>query len=226
MQPNPARFVIGSAETSQLACLDEHAYRAHTEQMLRISHGSGASSALVRVEVCPADELPAGVPAAQDGHPAPLPTAGPRRQGGQRTRFNAETARAAGRASAAKRAELAALRNLGLRDAEPAALAPYLADARAFSVAERARLARSVGGGVCEGSAALLVDAGALATAASRAAYAAGDAALGARLSAEARSNLLGAHELCAREAKARACTPGARPEWETRLFGAKEPQI
>jgi hypothetical protein len=106
---------------------------------------------------------------------------------------------------------LALLAGLGLQGLTPEFLAGFLKAADEFSEAERTRLARVIGGGVCEGSAALLVDAGALATAASRAAYATGDAALGARLSAEARSNLLGAHELCAREAKGR---PRAQPAW------------
>jgi hypothetical protein len=182
---------------------------------LRFAHGRGARSAIVRVETLPADELPAGV-AAPVGASAlpPIAPAKPRPRGKGR-RFDATTARLAGdkgrAAQAAIRQAVALLAGLGLRDAQPAALAPFLSDARAFSEHERARLARVVGGGVCEGSAALLVDAAALATAASRAAYAAGDAALGARLSAEARSNLLGAHELCAREAKAR---PASRPAW------------
>jgi hypothetical protein len=44
----------------------------------------------------------------------------------------------------------------------------------------------------------------ALAMAASRAAYAKGDLALGAKLGAEVRSCLLGARELCVREAQSR----------------------
>jgi hypothetical protein len=177
---------------------------------IRTAHGKGARSAIVRAEVLPADELPQGVPQAPSGAAEPEPQ-GERDERG-RWRKGARTWQSrAGKAVARKRAELSALRELGLRGIEPEALAPFLADARAFSEAERARLARVVGGGTCEGSAALLVDAAALATAASRAAYAAGDPALGARLSAEARSNLLGAHELCAREAKAR---PKQRPAW------------
>lgn len=200
---------------------------------LRTSHGTGAHSAVVRVETCPPDELPRGIPEAP-GRQAPATSEAktgqaPRKPRGGRKRTtlakgSPEAARvsALGReAQARKRKELALLSKLGLRDATPEAMAPYLADARAFSVSERARLAKAVGGGVCEGSAALLVDAAALATAASRAAYAAGDAALGARLSAEARSNLLGAHELCAREAKAR---PASRPAWMDRLPGLGAP--
>jgi hypothetical protein len=196
---------------------------------LRSSHGTGAASAIARVEVLPPDELPNGVRVADApvAPEAPTPGALPARRQRPRGRpFTRETAlAAAAKGNAALRAKREALQliaGLGLRGAQPEALAPFLADARAFSQAERARLARTVGGGVCEGSAALLVDAAALATAASRAAYAAGDPALGARLSAEARSNLLGAFELCAREGKARASAPGAVPEWETRLFGAK----
>jgi hypothetical protein len=156
------------------------------------------------------------VPAPGDAAPvAPRAPAKPRGRGDGR-RFDASRAREAGAkgraAQKAKREAVALLQGLGLRSAQPDALAPYLDDARAFSEDERARLARVVGGGVCEGSAALLVDAGALATAASRAAYAAGDAALGARLSAEARSNLLGAHELCAREAERRPKARGPFP--------------
>jgi hypothetical protein len=171
---------------------------------IRSGHGNGAG--VPRVEVLPPDELPLGVPVAPAGPSAPEP-AGERDQHG---RFIAGARTAARRGAhvandnrRAKAAQLALLTDLGLHG-EPTALAPYLADARAFSVAEKARLARQVGGGVCEGSAALMVDSAALASAAGRAAYAAGDPALGARLTAEARSNLLGAHELCAREAKSR----------------------
>jgi len=197
---------------------------------IRTSHGSGAATAIARVEVLPPDELPAGVPAPSGEHaPTPAAPAKPRARGKGRP-FDAserERAKAIGdkgrAAQKAKREAVALLEGLGLRGSEPALLVPFLDDARAFSAAERARLARAVGGGICEGSAALLVDAAALATAASRAAYASGDAALGARLSAEARSNLLGAHELCAREAKARASAPGARPQWEIDLYGDKK---
>jgi hypothetical protein len=175
---------------------------------------SRKGAAIVRVEVLPPDELPAGVPQASAGPCEPEPAGERDERGRFRTGARTQQARG-GRAVAAQRESVAMLRGLGLRDAQPAALAPYLSDAQAFSEAERARLARAVGGGICEGSAALLVDAGALATAASRAAYAAGDAALGARLSAEARSNLLGAHELCAREAQRRPKRPGPYvPAW------------
>jgi hypothetical protein len=63
---------------------------------------------------------------------------------------------------------------------------------------------------VCPPNAAALVQQAALAMAGSRAAYGTGDVATGARLGAEVRSCLLGARELCVREAESRP--KGSRP--------------
>lgn len=175
---------------------------------IRTAHGNGARSALVRVETPPVDELAAGVPAPpSETTPAALASAAKRMSDPDPAARRAAAqalARRRHEVSAERKPNLALLRRLGLHGKPDVALAPYLEAAVEFSDDERGRLARVVGGGTCEGSAALLVDAGALASAASRAAYANGDPALGARLSAEARSNLLGAHELTAREAAAR----------------------
>jgi hypothetical protein len=94
---------------------------------------------------------------------------------------------------------------LGLRGKPPKALAPFLDDAEQFAKYETARLAKTVGGGVCEGAPASFVQSAALQLAGSRAAFAAGDMALGSRLADASRQNLLAAFELCAREAVARA---------------------
>lgn len=186
--------------------------------VIRTSHGNGAKTALARVETPPVDELAAGVPAPEDAAgKAALADASQRMHDADpaaRRKAAQELARRRHEVAKQRGPSLALLRRLGMRSAPDAALVPYLESAVEFSEHERARLARVVGGGTCEGSAALMVDAAALASAASRAAYANGDPALGARLSAEARSNLLGAHELCAREAT-------ARPTGETRTEAA-----
>jgi hypothetical protein len=171
---------------------------------LRTAHGNGARSAIVRVETLPADELPEGLPA-PTGSADPLTTGVARDANGRLADRQAAAAlgRRGGLAKAAKVGKLRALECLGLH-AVPEALAPYLDDADRFVAHEVARLAKSVGGGECPPNAAALVVSAGLAMAGSRAAYAQGDAALGAKLGAEVRSNLLGAHELAAREAKAR----------------------
>lgn len=171
----------------------------------RAAHGNGAKSALARVETLPVDELPAGIPAGSGVATPPKPDVKRTADGRMADR---EAARELGKrgalAAAARRRELRSLQALGLRGAQPAELAPYLDDAGQFAEAEVGRLAASVGGGMCPPNAAALVHQAALAMAGSRAAYAAGETALGARLGAEVRQNLLGAYELCAREAAAR----------------------
>ena len=86
---------------------------------------------------------------------------------------------------------------------DPAALRPYLADAEAFAAAEVTRLAQTVGGGHCGAAPASMVQSAALQLAASRAAFASGDFDRGSKLANDSRQNLLAAHELCAKEAKA-----------------------
>lgn len=176
---------------------------------LRRVHGNAARSGKpLVVEVLPADEQPRGLPAPASA-PSPPEPAGSRRPTGQlvpgpRAR---ELARRGGLARAAKARQLRVLEGLGLRGAQPKVLRPFLEDAEQFAKYETERLARTVGGGVCEGAPASFVQSAALETAGSRAAFAKGDMVLGSRLAAAARQNLLAAHELCAREAQARAAT-------------------
>jgi len=106
-------------------------------------------------------------------------------------------------AKAEKVRKLALLETLGLQSL-PDELAPYVVAAEEFATAEVERLARTVGGGICGAAPASLVQSAALQLAASRAAFAAGDATQGSRLANDSRQNLLAAHELAAREAKAR----------------------
>jgi len=170
---------------------------------LRSGHGNGKGSP--RVEVLPADEQPVGVPA-PSGTTQPPQAVAARRSNGQIADRQAasELGRRGGLARAAKATQLRALTGLGLRGATPATLAPYLEDANRFAESEVERLARECGGGVCPQNAAALVQQAALAMAGSRAAYAEGDAATGAKLGVEVRQNLLGARELTVREAQGR----------------------
>lgn len=172
---------------------------------MTIRSGHGAGAAFPRVEVLPASEQAVGVPA-PTGYEAPAeasPARGPSGRFADKMAA-AELGRRGGLARAAKACQLKALVGLGLRGAQPGVLAPYLADASEFAQAEVERLARECGGGVCPQNAAALVQQAALAMAGSRAAYAAGETTLGARLGAEVRSNLLGARDLTVLEAKAR----------------------
>lgn len=181
---------------------------------LRTGHGSGTGSP--RVEVLPADEQPRGVPAPSID-PTALQAEPPVRHSGRiadRQRA-AELGRKGGLARAAKAIQLRALTSLGLRGATPEILAPYLDDAFEFASSEVDREARECGGGVCPQNAAALVHQAALAMAGSRAAYATGDTALGAKLGIEVRQNLLAARELTVREAQSRPKVPQAYP-WLT----------
>jgi len=170
---------------------------------LRSGHGRGSGS--MHVEVLPVDEQPVGIPAPARAMSPALPAGGRDASGRFADRqFASELARRGGLARAAKANQLRALSGLGLHGATPAALAPYLDDANQFAESEVGRLARECGGGVCPPNAAALVQQAALAMAGSRAAYAEGDAATGAKLGVEVRQNLLGARELTVLEAKAR----------------------
>lgn len=173
---------------------------------LRAGHGAGGG--VPRVEVLPADEQPAGV-AAPSGAVVPLLPAVARDPNGRLADSSAakELGRRGGSARAAKARELRALQGLGLGGIAPDLLRPFLERAEEFALAECERLARECGGGVCPANAVALVHAAARAMAGSCAAYAAGDCALGAKLGAELRSNLLGARELCVREAQSRPKT-------------------
>ncbi|HKO53286.1 MAG TPA: hypothetical protein VJV79_36505, partial [Polyangiaceae bacterium] len=170
---------------------------------LRRGHGKGAGSQ--HIEVLPFDEQPIGVPAptkqTQSAEAGRLGRANGRIADRS---LASELGRRGGLARAAKACQLRALTGLGLRGATPEALRPYLEDANQFAESEVERLARECGGGVCPQNAAALVQQAALAMAGSRAAYAEGDAAAGAKLGVEVRQNLLGARELTVLEAKSR----------------------
>jgi hypothetical protein len=197
------------------------------ESFLRTPHGKGASSALVRVEVPPVDELAAGTPASPTTG-ARVPVAGRvagTRQGNAkgsagRLRGRSDLAREAGRKGAlatnARRSRLRALESLGLSEGVcrtlPDELVPFLDDADAFARAEVQRLAAGVGGGIVPPNVASIVQSAALQLAGSRMLFARGDVAGGSRLANDSRQNLLAAHELCAREAKAR---PKQAAWWE-----------
>jgi len=184
--------------------------------MIRSGHGNGAG--LPRVEVCPADEQPVGVPAPAAIQAPPQASALGRSSGRITDRSLAsELGRLGGLARAAKAKQLRALTGLGLLGATPESLKPFLEAANQFAEAEVERLARECGGGVCPQNAAALVQSAALAMAGSREAYSRGDALGGARLGAEVRSNLLGARELTVLEAKSRKQNPARREpaSWE-----------
>jgi hypothetical protein len=162
----------------------------------------------LRVETLQPDEQPIGLAvsvAVASGDDQPLEAVTINRSGGRvADRFAAaELGRRGGRARARRAAQLSVLVGLGLRGATPASLAPYLGDAIDFAASEVTRLALECGNGVCPQNACALVQQAALAMAGSRAAYAAGELALGAKLGVEVRQNLLGARELTIREAQA-----------------------
>lgn len=171
---------------------------------LRNGHGTGAG--VPRVEVLPADELPAGVPApagpaeirrTPKGHPA-----------------DAQSQRALASLGGQARAEQQRLaRLLGrveLPEEHP--LVPYRRDAADWRDAHLARLAATVGGGECGPAVQAVVSTAALQHAASRWLFdrsvleqSAEIALAASRLANDSRQNLLAAHELCAREATAKA---------------------
>jgi len=171
---------------------------------IRSAHGAAAALGRIAVvETSPIDELPAGVPALN----AP---AQPARDGLGRYRAGHPATIAAARAAGrAKRDRTALAHTLGVASDDPA-WRTYLGQAEAFRRAQVRLLAETVGGGRCGPAPAALVASAALALAASRFRYAQGEMTEGARLAAEVRANLLGAHELCAREAAARPCDPMA----------------
>lgn len=171
---------------------------------LRSGHGTGAGQP--RVEVLPADELPApssGVLAAASG---PLP----RRHNG--TVAGTEAARALGRLGGRARARsLRLVDSLGLAAiAADSAFAPYRTAAEAFVEQHLAELSRQAGGRVGPAPSSMVASA-ALQLASSRFAFdqfaTTGEAAwikLGSSLANDSRQNLLAAYELAVREATAR----------------------
>lgn len=176
---------------------------------LRKAHGNGAA-ALVRVETAPANELPLGVQA-----PAQENAGGERRADGTFAR-GARTMQSAGGKATRGKSRLA--RKLGLAKlATDADVRPYMTSAAAFRRAQCAELAKTVGGGVCGPAPSSMVASAALSLAWSRffsdRAAATGDAELATkaiRMADASRQQLLTAHELCAKEATARAArAPG-----------------
>ncbi len=170
---------------------------------LRTGHGNGAGEP--RIEVLPPDELPAGVPASARP-PADRDGSGRFVKGDGTTAAAREGARAA---HGARQLE----RLLGLWVApEDHPAAPYQRLAREWRDAHMAELAASVGGGRIGPGPASLVSTAAMQMAASRwlmdKAMQKGNPKamlLASRLGDASRQNVLGAHELAAREAKARA---------------------
>ncbi len=173
---------------------------------LRHTHGS------VRVETLQANEQRVGV--AAPTRPAESPSPEMRREANGRfadAHIASQLGRLGGLARAAKAKQVRALTGLGIVGATPEWLRPYADDADQFCKAEVDRLARECGGGTCPQNAAILVQQAALAMAGSRAAYASGDVAAGAKLGVEVRQNLLAARELTVLEAKSRPQHPASR---------------
>lgn len=181
------------------------------DRLMPLRHGKDS----LRVETLQADEQTVGVPAAAGAPPALEAGRVGRLNGRIASRLLApELGRIGGNARAAKAAQLKALIGLGLRGAAPGVLAPFAKDAAEFVRSEVARLGRECGGGICPQNACALVQQAGLAMAGSRAAYAMGDAALGAKLGVEVRQNLLAARELTVLEAKGRAQSSAAAYPW------------
>lgn len=167
---------------------------------LRNGHGNGAG--VPRVEVLPADELPAGVQASE--HAA---STSERTNGGKWVK-GARTDQAKGGRSRAGETRLARRMGLSQIESDPA-FAPYKRAAADFRRAQVMNLARTVGGGHCGPAPASIIASAAWQLAASRYLFetAGTDAdklATASKLANDSRQNLLAAHELCAKEAQAR----------------------
>ena len=168
---------------------------------LRTGHGAGAG--VPRVEVLPADELPAPVPA----QAAPVAR---RYNGTVADSASAKTLGAKGGATKAARVRLVSA--LGLTNLDAASdFAPYRTAGDAFVQEHLAELARQSGGAVGPAPSSIVASAG-VQLAASRfysdRGAVAGDAnlfALASSLANASRQNLLAAYELAVREAEARA---------------------
>lgn len=170
---------------------------------MRKAHGNG-TSALVRVETLPVDELPLGV----QGEPVEN-ARGERRPDGTFAP-GARTMQAAGGHATKGKSRLAARLGLRVLSAD-APFAPYSRSASVFRRAQCAELARTVGGGMCGPAPSSIVASAALMLAWSRyfsdVAATNGDPDLvvkAARLADQSRQALLTAHELAAREAESR----------------------
>ena len=172
---------------------------------LRTGHGAGAG--VPRVEVLPADELPRGRP----GPGRPVPNRGP---GARFAKGPATTALArAGGLAAAQARQMGRLMGLWVAPTDHP-FAPYARLAREWRDGHMRELADTVGGGRVGPGPASIVATAALQLGASRwladKGALEGDARLlleSSKLADSSRQNLLAAHELCAREAKARPAT-------------------
>lgn len=169
---------------------------------LRTGHGTGAG--VPRVEVLPADELPLGVPSNAPKISRPThDKAGRFAPGNELARLGGLARK--GKTRLAERMGLAKL-------PEGSAFARYKAAAVSFRRAQCAELAKTVGGGICGPAPSSLIASAALQLAWSRyladAAGETGDADMAlkaSKLADASRQNLLAAHELCAKEARARS---------------------
>lgn len=180
---------------------------------LRRGHGRGAGQP--RIEVLPADELPAPLPA------VPVPVR--RRANG--TVADSESAKALGRRGGhAKAGAVRLVDSLGLSKlAEGSAFAPYRDAADAFVRLHLGELAKAAGGEVGPGPSTMVGSAG-LQLAASRFCFDRGAAdgdpslmKLGSQLANDSRQNLLAAYELATREAQAR---PRAPVDFHAQILG------
>lgn len=169
---------------------------------LRSAHGRARELGRIAVvETLPATELPQGVPdPSLDGQ-------APRRRGRKFQAGEPHTIAAARSGGRARRARTSLAHTLAVTT-DDATWAKYLRQAEAFRRAQVALLRANVGGGQCGPAPAALVASAALALAGSRLAYSRGQLELGAKLATEVRQHLLGAHELCAREAEDRPRDP------------------
>jgi hypothetical protein len=169
---------------------------------LRSGHGTGAG--VPRIEVLPVDEQPVGVP---DWSRPESPS-----DRGARGRFAGGNGLAS-RGGKARAGKTRLADRLGLKHLPTgSAFAPYKASAVSFRRAQCSALAANVGGGICGPGPSSFVASAARQLAWSRyfsdQAAETGDPELAvqaSRLANDSRQNLLAAHELCAKEAPARA---------------------
>jgi hypothetical protein len=188
---------------------------------LRKAHGNGAN-ALVRAETAPANELPLGTPSsAEQRRPGDFDERGKFAPGNS-------IARAGGKATAGKVRLSSRLGLVGLP--QGSAFGAYKRAAASFRRAQCTELARTVGGGICGPGPSSIVASAALALAWSRylSDVAARDgntdlAARAVRMAEASRQSLLTAHELCAREAMARAAgrKADAQSDLRSSILGA-----
>lgn len=171
---------------------------------LRAGHGTGAG--VPRIEVLPADELPAPLPAPVAAPVAPLAFRG------DGTIADGTTAKELGRRGGlAKARKLRLVDTLGLKKiADESDFAPYRNAAEDFVTAHLAALAQVAGGEVGPGPSSIVASS-ALQLAGSRWAFdkfaetlEPGLAKLGSSLADAHRQNLLAAYELARREGEAR----------------------